>query len=72
MPVNCGPLHRGEIPASQLTIEEVALLEIYSRLLSADIVLYHRDEADNISDWCLETAKKATKLYLDEIDPNKE
>jgi hypothetical protein len=59
--VNCGPIHRGEINMSKMTIQEMALLQLYAALLPAKSYT-----PANL----LKKAKKATELYLQEIEPN--
>ena len=59
--VNCGPVWRAEVPASQMTIREVALLHIYTTMLS---------KGGPGAKAILERAQEATGYYLQAIDPN--
>lgn len=60
MSVKCGPIFRGQITATQMTIGEVALLEIYKALLANGKVAGLPT---------LEKAQEATAYYLQAIDP---
>ena len=61
--VYSGPTSRGEIIATQMTIHEFALLEIYKAMLCNGKVAGLKPT--------LEKAQEATAYYLQAINPNK-
>ena len=62
MAVNCGPTSRGEIKASEMTIREKALLDIFCAFIVQGKVPGTKGT--------LEKAQEATAYYLQTIDPN--
>ena len=65
--VQCGPTTRGEINATQITIAEKALLDIFCALLTKQTVGAGVIGTKAI----LDKAQEATACYLNTTNPNK-